>query len=78
MDPDNMDGYLNRGSAYIQARQFELGLSDYSHVIRMHPEITEAWYNRGTTFVLLGQDDAGIADLNEVIRLKTSIRAGLL
>src|SRR5262245_37104414 len=70
LDPNNMDGYLNRGSAYIQARQYELGLSDYSHVIRLHPETVEAWYNRGTAFVLLGQNDAGIADLNEAIRLK--------
>src|SRR5262245_66433587 len=44
LDPNNMEGYLNRGNAYIQTQQYELGLSDYSHVIRLHPETAEAWY----------------------------------
>ena len=30
LQPDNADAYLNRGSAYIQSGQFELGVADYS------------------------------------------------
>ena len=70
LDPGNTDAYLNRGSAYIQARQFELGLADYSHIIQIKPTVIEAWYNRGTAFVAARQFDAGIADLTEVIRQK--------
>ena len=37
LDPENVDAYSNRGSAYIQSGQFELGLADFSHAIRIKP-----------------------------------------
>ena len=70
MQPDNLDAYLNRGSAYIQSKQFELGIADFSHVISMKPDLMEAWYNRGTAFVVAHQYERAIADLSEAIRLK--------
>ena len=70
MQPDNLDAYLNRGSAYIQSKQFELGIADFSHVISVKPDLMEAWYNRGTAFVVAHQYERAIADLSEAIRLK--------
>ena len=35
--PENVSAYLNRGSAYLQARQFEAGVADFSHVIALRP-----------------------------------------
>ena len=68
--PENVSAYLNRGSAYLQARQFEAGVADFSHVIALRPAMYEAWYNRGSAFLAAGQYDKAIADLNETIRLK--------
>ena len=68
--PENVSAYLNRGSAYLQARQFEAGVADFSHVIASRPTMYEAWYNRGSAFLVAGQHDKAIADLTETIRLK--------
>jgi tetratricopeptide (TPR) repeat protein len=68
--PENVSAYLNRGSAYLQARQFEAGVADFSHVIALRPAMYEAWYNRGSAFLAAGQYDKAIADLNETIRLQ--------
>jgi tetratricopeptide (TPR) repeat protein len=47
LDPTNERAYLNRANAYLQNRQFQLGIADVSHVISGKPTFAEAWYNRG-------------------------------
>ena len=73
LQPENMLAYLNRGSAYLQSGQFELGIADLSHVIARQPTMEEAWYNRGTAFIAARQYDRAIGDLNEAIRLNPGL-----
>src|SRR6476646_643644 len=53
--PQNPTAYLNRGSSYLQIGQFELGIADLNHVMRLKP----AKPNRGTAFIAIHQYDRG-------------------
>lgn len=39
--------YNNRGNAYVQQGQYELGLADYDHAISLNPGYARAFNNRG-------------------------------
>jgi tetratricopeptide (TPR) repeat protein len=45
--PDNHMAFCNRGNAYHQLKQPELGLEDLTKSIELKPDYAEAYYNRG-------------------------------
>lgn len=73
IDPGNAQAYLNRGSAYIRARQIDAGLADYTRVVELAPDRYEGWYNRGAAHLAARRYDDAIADLTEAIRLKPDL-----
>src|SRR5688500_6717531 len=39
LQPNNTVAYLNRGNAYLQTGQFQLGIADFSHIISVEPKM---------------------------------------
>ncbi len=73
IDPGNAQAYLNRGSAFVRARQIDAGLADYTRVVELAPDRYEGWYNRGAAHLAARRYHDAIADLTEAIRLKPDL-----
>lgn len=69
VQPDTLDGYLYRGTAYIDIDQYQRALDDLNYVVQKDPENHTAYYNRSIVWMALGEKDLALADLNRAIEL---------
>lgn len=67
--PDMLDGYLYRGTAYIDIDQYQRALDDLNYVVQRDPENHLAYYNRSIAWMALGEKDLALTDLNRAIEL---------
>jgi tetratricopeptide (TPR) repeat protein len=75
LDPDNAEGYLERGIAYDSKGDYDRAIADYNQAIRLNPDYYTAYNNRGDAYGGKGDYDRAIADYNQVIRLNPDIDA---
>lgn len=69
--PDYGNAYYNRGTAYIQLRQYQKAIDDFTRAIDLKPyDAVYAYDNRGAVYYSLGRFREAIADYSEAIRLK--------
>jgi len=54
-EPKNFEGYINRGNAYFNLKQYERAIEDYTEAIHLKPEYALAYYSRGVSYSYLGQ-----------------------
>ena len=62
--------YVNRGGAYLAARNFDLALQDFERALQWNPDHAFALLGRGRTLVQLGQLDQAMASLDRALILK--------
>ena len=73
LDPHYGNARYNRGSLYLETRQFDLAISDFDGVIALAPDRADAYNNRGLAALESGQLDASIADFSVAIELDPSV-----
>ena len=57
--------YYNRGNIYIQRKDYQRAVDDYTKAISLDASIAEAYYNRGLALVELGKNSEGIENLSK-------------
>jgi tetratricopeptide (TPR) repeat protein len=69
LNPNLIEAYNNRGTAYSIIGQNEKAIVDYNEAIRLKPTDPEAYYNRGVTYREIKDYPKAIADFSQSIRL---------
>lgn len=70
--PNILIAYIDRGTAFLQRREFDRAISDFNHALKMNPddEKTSSIYNnRGNAYVGKGLYDQAIPDFTKAIAL---------
>lgn len=67
-DPQKIDAYQQRGTAYFELWNYEQALSDYSHILDFEPQDEKILHFRGLAHEQLGNLDQAISDyLNAIM-----------
>jgi lipoprotein NlpI len=61
--------FNNRGSAYLDKRDYDRAIADYDQAIRLDPKNANVYTNRGNAYRSKGDYDRAIADQDQAIRL---------
>jgi lipoprotein NlpI len=64
-----LQGYMNRGLAYCEKKQYDKGIEDFSKAIALKPDYGSAIANRAAAFEVIGAHDLAIEDFSRAIRL---------
>lgn len=72
VNPDNSNGYLNRGLIYFNASQFELAIKDYDEYMRLNAYNADIYYSRGICKFNLNRIEESLPDYNKAIALKAT------
>ena len=69
---DTAAAYLMRGDAYLEVKDYDHAIADYSQAIRLKPDYAEAYNNRGFAYSLKGKIEMpnAIADYSQAIQLR--------
>ena len=67
LSPDDAEYHLKRGSAYLQLRDFDKAVKDFSRAIELDPQLDRAYFGRGMALGRQGAFDKAIADLSTFI-----------
>jgi tetratricopeptide (TPR) repeat protein len=63
------EDYMDRGYEYLQKKQYDKAIEDFTEAIRLDPKLADAYLNRGVAFEKKKEYDKAIKDYTEVIRL---------
>ena len=66
---DTADLLLSRGTAALNAGNYEAALQTLSAVVELAPEFAEGWNRRATLFFVMGRLDDSIADIERTLTL---------
>jgi tetratricopeptide (TPR) repeat protein len=61
--------YKYRGLAYMQAKEYDLALSDFSKVLQLEPNNAEPYNNRGVIYMERKKYAQAMSDFNQSIRI---------
>ncbi|UCE64512.1 MAG: tetratricopeptide repeat protein, partial [Nitrospirota bacterium] len=65
------DDYVNRGSAFLEMKNYEAAIEDYNHAIAYRPDWAKAYLGRGLVYFDMGQYEKAIDDYSQAIELQT-------
>jgi WD40 repeat protein/tetratricopeptide (TPR) repeat protein len=68
-EPEQLSFYSRRGQAYLEMRQTERAVADFSRAIERNKDSAQAWFERGHAHVLGRQWDKAVKDLSRAIDL---------
>ena len=78
LEPDNVDGYLNRGGMYSAKGDFDRAIADFTRAIQLDPDNASGYGSRGNVYDKKGDFDRAIADFNRRIQLEPDDKYGYL
>ncbi|GMT48965.1 MAG: hypothetical protein IEMM0008_0504 [bacterium] len=61
--------YFFRGNVHLRIRQYNLAITDFTHVIRLIPGNPMAYNNRSDTYMKIGDFQKALKDANKTIQL---------
>ena len=70
LQPNNVDTYNKRGTAYYNLGDYQRTVEDDSEAIRLSPDYADAYNNRAGAYVKLGKYKEALEDYNQAILLK--------
>jgi len=70
IDPDYMQGYIYRGEAYEDKKDYDHAIADYTSLIKLRPKEISFYYQRAYAYRMKKDYYRMIADYKSVIRLK--------
>ena len=77
--PDDNDGYIKRGKARFDSKDYQGAIEDFSHILDSDSQNSEAYCYRAICHDRLDQNDSALADFSSAIEIKpTHIQALLL
>ena len=69
LEPDNANGYANRGNAFNNAYKYDRAIEDYNEALRLKPDFAQAFSDRGAAWYFKGEYQKAIADYDDALRL---------
>ena len=63
------NAYFDSGLAFLNKKQYDEAIGDFSEAIRVDPTYTLAYFNRGLAYDNKGNYDKAVSDYTEAIRL---------
>jgi len=70
LQPDYIEAYFNRGTAFIKIGWPDDAVDDFNMVIRLKPNYAEAYALRGVAYLLQGKNESGCADERKACTLE--------
>ena len=70
LEPDNANGYSNRGNAFNNAKKYDRAIEDYNEALRLKPDFAQVFSDRGAAWYFKGEYQKAIADYDEALRLE--------
>lgn len=67
--PDLVDGYINRGHAYMDLGQYEKALEDYDKAVEVEPLMPDAYNNRGYLKIITGDYEGAIDEYDKMLEV---------
>ncbi len=71
-DPNDVEGYYQRGLVYAYQGKTNLALADYTSALQHKPDNVKIYNNRGAIYAQRGEDDLALADFSKAIELNPS------
>ena len=68
-NPHNPTPYFARGTAHLEALDFDSAIADFTRAIEIEPNDASAYTNRGSAHYEKGEFDRALADLNKALEL---------
>jgi tetratricopeptide (TPR) repeat protein len=66
-DPDPSAAFLDRGDAYLTAKEYDKAILEFTEAIRVYAESFRVFHQRGLAYFAKGQCDKAIKDFTEAI-----------
>ena len=64
--------YHSRGYEYLQLRQFDMAIADFTQSIRVNPSYLDPYVNRCLCYRATGDFEKAVADANSALRIDPS------
>lgn len=64
------DDYVNRGSAFLEMKNYEAAIADYNQAIASRPDWAKAYFGRGLVYFEMGRYEQAIDDYTQAIELQ--------
>ena len=61
--------YINRGFSYLDSKQYDQAISDFTKALEINPMLANVHFVRGTAYYYKGQYDQALSDYNKAIEL---------
>ena len=65
LDAQNAFLFYDRGNLYVQRKDYEHAIADYTKAIEINKNIAEAYYNRGLAYIHSDNRKKGLQDLSK-------------
>src|SRR5579864_2980449 len=69
-EPKDADAYCKRGDSWLEKREYDKAIADYTEALRLDPKLVKAYYNRAVAWSEKADYDRAIADFTEALRLE--------
>jgi tetratricopeptide (TPR) repeat protein len=69
---NNAEACFSWGNTYLDKRDYDRAITNYSHAIRLNPNFADAYNNRGLAYFYKRDYDKAITDFSETIRLNSN------
>ena len=63
-----LDKELEVGMRAMEAEDYTLAITHFTHIIQLQPDFAEGWNKRATAYYLRGEYRASLADINKTLR----------
>jgi tetratricopeptide (TPR) repeat protein len=67
------DAHFDRGMAFLERREYDKAINEFSEAIRLDPNYVPAYVSRGNAYAIHGAGDKAIDDFTEAIRLDPNV-----
>jgi tetratricopeptide (TPR) repeat protein len=61
--------YCNRGSAYLEKKDYDRAIADYDQAVKLDPNDAAAYLGRGSAYLKKGDYDSAYADMEKVLQI---------
>ena len=73
MKPDSFQAYLERGTAHLNKKAFELAIADLNKAVELNPKSAMAWSKRGDAYEKKGDVAKAKADYQKAVELDANV-----
>lgn len=77
MNPNKIDGYMNRGSVYANMKQLDKALADMQKCYELEPDNSGVCYNLGMIYFKMEKHDQALPYFNECLKLNPEMNEAL-